>query len=70
MTNIKLISVRREERECSKRIHLLKCEKGGWDETCEVSERWYKEGEAKGEMKAKEKEKVIKEALKHFKMIE
>lgn len=39
--------------DLSKRVHLLKCEKGGWDEMCEVSEKWYKEGEARGEMKAK-----------------
>lgn len=37
--------------DLSKRVHLLKCEKGGWDEMCEVSEKWYKEGEARGEMK-------------------
>jgi len=37
--------------DLSKRVHLLKCEKGGWDEMCEVSEKWYKEGEAVGEMK-------------------
>ncbi|MGN0168632.1 MAG: hypothetical protein ACI4AB_11350 [Acetatifactor sp.] len=30
---------------------LLKCEKGGWDEMCEVSEKWYREGEAVGEKK-------------------
>ena len=48
--------------DLSKRVHLLKCEKGGWDEMCEVSEKWYKEGEAageargeaRGEMKAKQ----------------
>ena len=40
--------------DLSKRVHLLKCEKGGWDEMCEVSEKWYKEGEAVGEMKAKQ----------------
>lgn len=44
--------------DLSKRVHLLKCEKGGWDEMCEVSEKWYREGEAageaRGEMKAKQ----------------
>ena len=40
--------------DLSKRVHLLKCEKGGWDEMCEVSEKWYKEGEAVGEMEAKQ----------------
>ncbi len=41
--------------DLSKRVHLLKCEKGGWDEMCEVSEKWYKEGEAVGEARGEMK---------------
>lgn len=41
--------------DLSKRVHLLKCEKGGWDEMCEVSEKWYKEGEAAGEARGEKK---------------
>ncbi len=39
--------------DLSKRVHFLKLEKGGQDEMCEVSEKWYREGEAQGEMKGK-----------------
>jgi len=31
--------------DLSKRIHLLKCEEGGYQEMCEVSEKIFKEGE-------------------------
>ncbi len=37
--------------DLSKRVHFLKLEKGGQDEMCEVSEKWYREGEAQGEMR-------------------
>lgn len=30
--------------DLSKRVHFLKLEKGGQDEMCEVSEKWYREG--------------------------
>lgn len=49
--------------DLSKRVHLLKCEKGGWDEMCEVSEKWYKEGEARGEARG-EMKKAKETALK------
>lgn len=31
--------------DLSKRVHLLKCEEGGYQEMCEVSEKIFKEGE-------------------------
>ena len=34
--------------DLSKRIHLLKCEEGGYQEMCEVSEKIFKEGQAEG----------------------
>ena len=34
--------------ELSKRIHYLKCEEGGYEEMCEISEKIYKEGIEKG----------------------
>lgn len=37
--------------DLSKRIHYLKCEKGGYEEMCEISEKWYREGEQHGEIK-------------------
>ena len=30
--------------ELSKRVHYLKCEEGGYEEMCEVSEKIYREG--------------------------
>ena len=34
--------------DLSKRVHLLKCEEGGYQEMCEVSEKIFKEGQAEG----------------------
>lgn len=31
--------------ELSKRVHFLKCEEGGYDIMCEISEKIYREGE-------------------------
>lgn len=36
--------------ELSKRIHYLKCEKGGYDEMCKVAEDLYNQGKEQGEM--------------------
>ena len=37
--------------DLSKRIHLLKCEEGGYQEMCEISEKIFKEGQIEGELK-------------------
>lgn len=47
----------------SKRVHFLKCEEGGQDIMCEVSEKIYKEGELQGELKG-ELGKAKKTSLK------
>ena len=36
--------------DLSKRIHLLKCEEGGYQEMCEISEKIFKEGQTEGEL--------------------
>ena len=37
--------------DLSKRIHFLKCEEGGNDIMCEITEKWLKEGRLEGEEK-------------------
>ena len=37
--------------DLSKRIHWLKCEEGGYQEMCEISEKIFKEGQIEGELK-------------------
>ena len=44
--------------DLSKRIHVLKCEKEGWDEMCEISEKWYREGKMEGEREGEIKGKM------------
>lgn len=39
--------------DLSKRIHFLKCEEGGYQEMCEVSERIYREGIEEGKAKGR-----------------
>lgn len=39
--------------DLSKRIHFLKCEEGGYQEMCEISEKIYQQGEAEGRADAK-----------------
>ena len=39
--------------DLSKRIHLLKCEEGGYQEMCEVSEKIFKEGRAEGRVEGR-----------------
>lgn len=39
--------------DLSKRVHFLKCEEGGFEIMCEVSERIYAEGLSEGELNAK-----------------
>lgn len=39
--------------ELSKRVHWLKCEKGGLEKMCEVSERIYKMGQEDGREKGR-----------------
>lgn len=39
----------------SKRIHFLKCEEGGYEIMCEMSEKWLQEGYALGEKRVKMK---------------
>lgn len=47
----------------SKRIHFLKCEEGGYEIMCEMSEKWLQEGYALGE-KNGEKRAKMKTALR------
>ena len=35
----------------SERVHFLKCEEGGYEIMCEMSEKWLEEGRAEGEKK-------------------
>ena len=42
--------------DLSKRIHFLKCEEGGYQEMCEVSERIYREGIEEGKQKDAQKD--------------
>ena len=37
--------------DLSKRMHWLKCEEGGYQEMCEISEKIFKEGQIEGELK-------------------
>ena len=53
--------------DLSKRVHLLKCKKGGYEEMCEISEKWYREGEAVGEARG-EAEKLITQICKKMKL--
>lgn len=39
--------------DLSKRVHFLKCEEGGYEIMCEVSEKIYEEGRTEGELNAK-----------------
>ena len=43
--------------ELSRRVHYLKCEEGGYEEMCEISEKIYREGMEEGIEKGKEKGK-------------
>ena len=55
------------EGELSKRVHYLKCEEGGVDVMCEISERIEKRGEERGEKKGSE-EKARTTAFNLFEM--
>ena len=44
--------------DLSRRVHFLKCEEGGYEIMCEMSEKWMAEGRAEGEEK-KAKEVVM-----------
>ncbi|MDO5422537.1 MAG: Rpn family recombination-promoting nuclease/putative transposase [Eubacteriales bacterium] len=44
--------------DLSKRIHLMKCEEGGYDLMCEVSERIYNEGKIEGKIEGKREGKL------------
>lgn len=39
--------------DLSKRVHLLKCEEGGYQEMCEVSEKIFSEGRAEGRVEGR-----------------
>ena len=41
--------------DLSKRIHFLKCEEGGREVMCEMSEKWVEEGRAEGRVEGEEK---------------
>lgn len=43
----------RSQGELSKRVHFLKCEEGGYEIMCEISEKIYAEGREEGELNAK-----------------
>ena len=43
------------EGELSKRVHYLKCEEGGVDVMCEISERIEKRGEERGEKRGEQR---------------
>lgn len=41
--------------DLSRRVHFLKCEEGGYEIMCEMSEKWMAEGRAEGRAEGEEK---------------
>ncbi|HIX77986.1 MAG TPA: Rpn family recombination-promoting nuclease/putative transposase [Candidatus Fusicatenibacter merdavium] len=57
--------------DLSRRVHFLKSEEGGYQVMCEISEKWYREGEEHGKIEGKiegEKNQARRTALELRKM--
>ena len=53
--------------DLSRRVHFLKSEEGGYQVMCEISEKWYREGEEHGKIEG-EKSQARRTALELRKM--